>query len=302
MRQKIKFFYMNILFLSNNKLSATSGGVERTTFNLLTELSKDNSFSIFAIFLKIPQLIEGVVCIEDTIRNGRQINDYILKYKIDVVVFPGGPWYTNLLKNYNPNSKCKIITCLHSPPKAGEDYDIHLLNLEWSQKDIQSKLKDFLHYAYVYFKQPIKVLRARRRYHRAYNYSDAFVLLSPSYFKLFKRYAIIKNTDKLFATGNALSFEKSFHIKNYNDKKNEVLTVARFDEVSKRISFAIKSWDLIERKNWHFRIVGFGKAEKMYKSIVTDNKIANISFEGKQDLFNYYKDAKIFLMTSSFEG
>ena len=293
---------INVLFLANNNLSPTSGGIERTTFNLLKVLSNDSGFNLFAVFIKIPEIIKGVVCVEDTITSGKQIDDYINRFQIDIAVFPGGAWYTNLLKNYNSKTQCKIVTCLHSPPKVGEDHFIQNLNLEFRKKNFSSKIKSLPHFIFNYLRQPLKVYQARKQYFNGYKNSDVYVLLSTFYFNDFKEYAKIADVKKLYAIGNALSFEKSFDVGDLSLKKNEVLLVGRFDEVSKRISYSIKSWGLIDHKNWKFKIVGFGKDEMLYQNLVKDLQIKNISFEGKQNPIKYYADAKIFLMTSLFEG
>lgn len=293
---------MKILFLANNHLSPISGGIERTTFNLISELAKDITYELYAVFITIPVKIKDVKCIEDTIMNGKQINDYIERLGIDIVVFPAGAWYTNLLKSYNRNTKCKIISCLHSPPKVGEDYIIKNLRLEWKEKDILSRAKFFFKFLMTYCKQPLTVYQARRQYKLGYNNSDLYVLLSESYFDTFRTYARIDDISKLRAVGNALSFDSSEVTADLNQKKNEVLVVGRFDEISKRISYAIKAWKIVDPRNWHFNIVGFGKDEGIYRRMVANYKLKNISFEGQQNPISYYTKAKIFLMTSSFEG
>lgn len=293
---------MNILFLANNLLSPNSGGIERTTFNLITELSRDSNFKIFGVFLKTPEKIEHVTFVEDVISTGKQIADYINLYKIDIVVFPAGAWYTNLLKGYKPKINCKIITCLHSPPKVGEEYIIKNLNLDWQNMTVSKKLQKIPYYVLTYFKQPFRIKSARRQYHRGYNNSNAYVLLSKFYFDDFKEYARLPNIEKLFAIGNALSFDDTFKIENLSNKKNEILVVARFDEISKRISFVLRAWQLISAKDWKLLIVGFGKDEYLYRKIIDRDNIRNVSLEGKQNPILYYQRAKIFVMTSSFEG
>lgn len=293
---------MNILFLSNNHLSPTEGGIERTTFNLVRELSKDVSYKIFAVFITIPVRIPRVECVEDIIHNGKQINDYIEKFSIDIIIFPTGAWYANLLKSYNPLLKCKIITCLHSPPKVGEDYIIKNLKLEWNKKTLKIKVAFLPQLIYTFIKYPFKVIQVRRQYNKGYTNSDAYVLLSKSFFNDFQKYANLDDIIKLRAIGNSLSFDEFYKVADIKLKKNEILVVSRFDEISKRISYAIKVWQLLDQKTWQFRIVGFGKDEDLYKNMVKEADIKNISFEGKRDPINYYKNAKIFLMTSSFEG
>ena len=92
----------------------------------------------------------------------------------------------------------------------------------------------------------------------------------------------------------------------YNEKKKEVLIVSRLEEEPKRISLALKIWKEIETDHtlseWKLKIVGHGKMESWYKSLVIHYGLQRVFFEGTKNPETYYNEASIFMMTSSFEG
>jgi glycosyltransferase involved in cell wall biosynthesis len=294
---------MNILFLANNSLDPLAGGIERTTYNLIRELSKAPEYTVTACFMSIKDKIEGVNCVEKTIYSGKDIYDIIVQFEIDIAIFPCGYWYVNILKAYNPDVPCKIITGLHSPPKVGEDYILSNAALEFGQKSFAEKVKGLPAHTLTYLKHPLHVKKAREGYSKGYHNSDAYVLLSDKFFKDFIAYARLKDAKKLYAIGNALSFDHIVQPEDSNNKDNVVLLVARMDEISKRVSLAIQSWMGLQRiALWTFKLLGSGKDLPFYKKMVAEHNVQHISFEGHTDPYAYYIKSKIFIMTSAFEG
>ena len=82
--------------------------------------------------------------------------------------------------------------------------------------------------------------------------------------------------------------------------------VSRLEEEPKRISLALKIWKEIETDHtlseWKLKIVGHGKMESWYKSLVIHYGLQRVFFEGTKNPEPYYNEASIFMMTSSFEG
>ena len=69
---------------------------------------------------------------------------------------------------------------------------------------------------------------------------------------------------------------------------------------------ALKIWKEIETDHtlseWKLKIVGHGKMESWYKSLVIHYGLQRVFFEGTKNPEPYYNEASIFMMTSSFEG
>lgn len=89
-------------------------------------------------------------------------------------------------------------------------------------------------------------------------------------------------------------------------KENIVLVVGRMLESPKKISLVIKVWHKLEKyedaASWNLKIVGEGPSLDDYKQMAHELGLKRISFEGFQQPQPYYEKAKIFLMTSAFEG
>lgn len=295
---------VNLLILGNNNIDPFSGGIERSVFNLIAYLSRHTDYKLILCFKKIENINHpNVSIIKTVISNGKQINDIILKYKVDVVLFPFGPWYANLLTEFNSSLKCKIITCLHSEP--GYELRAPIEKFNWDLKHMNGSkyvLAKTYHFFAFHTIHRIKAYITRKVYNKGYRNSKFFVLLSSEQFKLFEKFAYLKNGQKLRAIGNPLSFDYIFNDTDYSQKENRVLVVSRMLEYNKRILMAIKAWNKVDYGDWIFDIVGDGPDLKYYKRFVRENNINNIVFHGRKDPIEFYKKAKIFLMTSTSEG
>jgi glycosyltransferase involved in cell wall biosynthesis len=113
------------------------------------------------------------------------------------------------------------------------------------------------------------------------------------------------STEKFVVINNPLSWEKVESPEILNEKKKEVLIVSRLYNPEKRIDVALKVWQSIELRghtDWKLRIVGAGRHEAYLKSYAKQLQLKNVSFEGRQDSYLYYRRAAIFMMTSAVEG
>ena len=137
-------------------------------------------------------------------------------------------------------------------------------------------------------------------------YVDKYVFLSSAFKKQFLDFSKLVNTEALGAVSNPLVYNCTVSAKEILEKKNEVLLVGRMIEGPKKISLALQIWSEIEKKeslkNWQFTLVGNGPDLEFYKNLAIKLNLKRVSFEGFQDPVPYYERAKIFLMTSAFEG
>lgn len=293
-----------ILFLANNNLIPTSGGLERTTFNLINWLANNSNFRIIVCFKKIDKAIDNRThTIEKITYNGDDIKRIIERENVDVVIFPAGAWYVNEFKKIRHESNAKVITCLHIPLEAGRKSQYLKIRLDLKNRNLLKKVIYIPKALKILFKEHIWKVRRGNPYKKGYENSDLFVLLSKSYFKSFIRITKIKNENKLRAIGNALSFPEILSEQELAYKKNQLLVVARMDELSKRISLILRIWKEVERQTgWELHLVGDGSNLKEYVEFSKENNLKKIFFHGRQDPYKYYCNSKIFLMTSNFEG
>lgn len=147
--------------------------------------------------------------------------------------------------------------------------------------------------------------RVKRYLHHRKNIAicDAYVLLSES---LKRQVWTKKNSSKLYAIGNPLSFPESYDLRDYVGKENVVLMVGRLSEYHKRFSLALKIWQNIESddrcKDWTLMIVGDGPDRDFVRQKIERLGLSRVKMTGAVDPLEYYRKAKVLFMTSAFEG
>ncbi|WP_053992543.1 glycosyltransferase family 4 protein [Mangrovimonas sp. TPBH4] len=117
-------------------------------------------------------------------------------------------------------------------------------------------------------------------------------------------YAKIVPNEKIFVIKNPIAPSLASKRLKSIDKKKSILTVGRLDS-NKSQDLLIKAFSNIsENYNWYLQIVGDGKKKEDYKQLVKNLNIENqVSFLGNvTNLYDYYNDASIFVLTSKSEG
>ncbi len=147
------------------------------------------------------------------------------------------------------------------------------------------------------------VIRWLPRYssRRLVKYSNAVVLLSPEYIDKYERIYIGHHSEKIIAIPNPLT--KLVPEIKESEKENIALFVGRLCE-QKAVDRILKLWKCIEQKKTDAKlyIVGNGELEANLKQLANDLKLERVYFEGYKPPEPYYKRAKVFLMTSIYEG
>lgn len=87
------------------------------------------------------------------------------------------------------------------------------------------------------------------------------------------------------------------------DKKDVILCVAQLNSV-KRVNLMINAWNRIceSLPGWEFWIVGDGEERSRLEKMVSKLGVKRVVFHGFQKSAPFYEQAKIFWMTSKFEG
>ena len=304
---------MNILFYTTNEVAPQYGGVERVTANIanaLTTFYNVNCYSAYKYNIDksfIKQQFVNTIKI-NSYHNLNNLIQFIEQNKIDVIINQGEHKLTKSLRlalNQSQNKKCKLMFALHVSPAT----EINFITLDNPKKElkegknIRKNISKFLSFPYQKIR---KIIKLPILYRESYHFSDKVILLSSHFKKPFLEYSHLKDDSKIRIIHNALSFHSFYDLANYNHKKKEVLIVSRLEEEPKRISLALKIWKEIETDHtlseWKLKIVGHGKMESWYKSLVIHYGLQRVFFEGTKNPEPYYNEASIFMMTSSFEG
>lgn len=87
-------------------------------------------------------------------------------------------------------------------------------------------------------------------------------------------------------------------------KKNKIIWVGRLEISQKRADRILNVWKNIssELQDWTLDVIGDGSMLDILREQVRSEKIPRVTFHGKQDPKNFYSEAKIYFMTSDFEG
>lgn len=140
-----------------------------------------------------------------------------------------------------------------------------------------------------------------RLFRNLYFNSDSVVLLSNEYKPLYAKIAGLKETDKLVAINNMLSFPYEKCI--YN-KKKQILFCGRLLFHQKRPDRVLQAWSLVQDRmsDWNLVIVGDGPFRTQMQQLSVRLSLQRVEFVGFKDPVEYYKESAILCMTSNYEG
>lgn len=97
-------------------------------------------------------------------------------------------------------------------------------------------------------------------------------------------------------------------IKNFREKENIMITVGRIGTRQKNNEMLLEALDKIDLKNWKIYFIGeyTEEFEKKYNDFINKKNKTKIvllgNIENKNILYDYYNRAKVFILTSRFEG
>lgn len=291
---------MNILFVTRYYPDSRIGGIERVT-ELLAKFFHGQGFQVYCLHFEESEFdgsLGNVIhaCHLRDLYDKNWIKDFLTKNNINVVINQSHFFYSPFLASILHEIGVKLITCCHSSTS--------MKTLCKADAIKQSKgLKRFLlAFAYPLFKI-FSERKLKRKHLRSFRCSDKTVLLSKSIKEEYAHELGIDYGDsRLEYIYNPLSFDSTISDEELVNKENIVLVVARLYEPQKRMSLIFNIWKQVQREDWKLVIVGDGEDRDMYEKMVKELNLKNVSFEGVQQPQPYYRKAKIFAMTSSWEG
>ena len=295
---------MNIALLLTQKFDPNAGGVERSTSKLAKIFqSKQHHSIIVSVGSQNTRQedFEGITLYYINIKEENQLKIILEKEAIDCIINQTGysVSLTKLLLKNKP-VKTKMINTLRINP----------LNFYDNHKDIikelfKSKKVDFLNtlltrkliLGYHILKQNIELSFIVKN-------TDAFVMLSERFKpELFFLAPSLKKFDaKIFGISNP--FQRPKLNMATLDKENIVLFVGRLNVPQKRVDLLLQIWKKLhdEIPDWKFWVLGDGQEKKKMEEFCQKHLLDRVTFFGKVNPDVYYKKAKIFHMTSAYEG
>lgn len=291
---------MNLLFITRFYPDPRTGGIERVT-KLLAEYFSGQGIKVYCLYFEASQydgslgdILQAQVLAEKYDR--QWMSSYLKDNKINVVINQSHFFYSPFLAELVHDAGAKLITCCHSSTS------MKTLSRVDALKNASGAKRLLLQVAYPLFKWYSET-KLKHTHSRSFEASDKTIVLSKSIAEQYREVlGIAKDDKRLDYISNPLSFEKAITDEELATKENVVLVVARLYEPQKRLSLLFKAWAIIESKDWKLIIVGDGEDRKNYEKMVKDLGLDNVQFEGTQNSETYYRKAKIFAMTSEWEG
>lgn len=304
---------MNIGFVHNHNIVPTSGGLERVTFLLAEEFScRGHSVSFLSggspelqaqtigyLQVNIPVMTLPSNDIKE------RFASYVNSNKIDLLIFQDLCNENLKMMKYVPGNVCSVVV-MHNQPLSilfkERRVKLHTANSHLRPK---GKLLKLLAITMQGVFRKLYVKDRGDTYHYIMKHTDQFILLSDRY--LPRMMQNVKGLDpaRLMAINNPITFLPER--KNYSQdaKKNILLMVCRLTDPQKNVTGFIDIWNEFSRKNadWEAVIVGDGEDGGRIRKYAESKKVERLRFEGSStDVENYYREAKIFCMTSHYEG
>lgn len=273
------------------------GGIETVTSLICGELLKRNyEIDILSHFQEGECHIEGMHIYAmpnqkkwQAIENQSYFLELVHKKQYDLLIYQDSYAPTeDLICTVGKKTKVPFIVFEHSSPLFV--YNKRNLLPWYTSKGF---LRRLLHFGLVF--------RERQRKRKLLENCKHYVLLSvyniPEFCKIVGR----PQNEKIIHIPNPITIGSR---EDY-EKENMVLYVGRFVR-EKRIEKMLEMWYRLQMTahiaNWSFYLVGDGPEKMHLESYCKRMGLKNVHFEGFQNPIDYYKRAKIFLMTSSFEG
>lgn len=283
----------NILFVLGS-LNPQQGGVARVANNLATELCSLGwrIYSLSSVIDGTGPYVESAVFpkpFESNIVNSECIVELHSKYNFGfvLVVNPQQQWVieaVSILKG-----KTKIIGQFHNSPFGFYSCTGFIKG---------KRIADILFVRKICFL--FNSLRYRKYYSKVNDVVDKMVLLSDSYKKELN--SIFKFPSyKLIGIANPFLTAESFDI---GSKSNSIVYVGRIANDQKRISSLLRIWKKVQPliADWTLEIVGGGNELPIFENKAKEMSLGGITFHGFKSPDEYYKKAKIIVMTSLNEG
>ena len=295
---------MNIALVLTQKFDPHAGGVQRTTSKLakIYEAKKHQVIIVsYGNHTTSEQEYEGIKLFYVNQKEESQLKEIFHNQEIDCIINQVGysVSLTKILLRSKP-SYTKLINTLRINPLNFYDNHKNIIQELFNRKKI-----GFLN---TYFTRKIilgyHVWKQRKELGFIVKNTDAFVMLSekfkPELFFLVPK--LKKYLHKIHGIGNPF-LRPELDIKTL-PKENIVVYVGSLNIRQKRVDLLLEIWEKLHAQSpdWKFWVLGEGPEKKNMEEFCKKNNLDRIHFFGNVNPNDYYKKAKIFHMTSAFEG
>ena len=226
--------------------------------------------------------------------NRKRLSEIIRQFDADILINQWCvPYYvTELCRRSMKGSRCKLISVHHNLPDTNARIQAVKMELKAGHNTLLNGVK-----------LTMVRLVSRLSLRWSYTRSDVFVVLSPSFIPIAKRYMWIgENEHKLQAIFNPVTI-KADSI-DLLSKQKEIVYVGRIEYNQKRTFRLIEIWEHLQPlfPDWKLTIVGDGPDRNDLEKRISTKGLKQISVEGFRNPAEYYARASILLLVSEYEG
>ena len=291
---------MKITIIIQQVFDPFAGGVQRVTASLSELLQVKHEIYIISYNKnEIKRNVNGITIIPAI--SSDELKKKLLQLSPDIIINQTGysVEFTKLLLKIKKDNT-SIINNLHINPLNFYENHQDLIQELFKRKKI-SFLNTIITRKIIL---GYHILKQNLDLHFIVKNTDAFVLLSekfkPELFFLVP--SLKKYNHKIHGIGNP--FQRPDIDLNTIQKENIVLFVGRLNIPQKRVDLLLQIWQQLHEQapDWQFWVLGDGEEKKKMELFCKENQLDRITFFGKVNPNEYYKKAKIFHMTSAFEG
>ena len=292
---------MNIAIIITQPFDPDAGGVQRVTDNI-SKIFKANSHTVSIISFnnEISNSLDPSISVF-SVKSDYELKEVLSELSVDIIINQEGYSlkFTKIILK-SKTKKVKLINNLHINPL--NFYQNHNLFISTF---LESKNLGFLN-NFVFRKLILgyHILKQNIELYYIIKKTDAFVMLSGKFkAELFFLAPVLrKYKNKLYGIGNP--FQRPRIDVSKIEKENIILFVGRLNILQKRVDLLLEIWKKLHEQapSWQFWVCGDGEDQYYMEQFCQENKLDRVTFFGKVNPTEYYKKAKIFHMTSAFEG
>lgn len=312
---------MNILQITNYECASMSANDNTGINRVVTALSTyfvhsggDNCFN--AYFNANPRGLSEVFSagLQLTLPlNEDEFQNFLIANHIDrIVINVSNIEYIRVIPTINKIAHTyhvKTIYCIHFMP-GYETRSYTAFSMVYYNLTHKGLLMDALRKWLITISRPFssKLIQAviRERYAQPLETSDKVVVFSQEYVQQYLNIAHSTRDDKFAVVHNPLPLGEYINKEDLSRKEKDVIVVGRLYEPTKRISYALRVWKMIEQnpnlQDWKLTLIGEGVSEGYYRWLIHKYHLKRVVLAGRQDPQPYYQKASILISTSAHEG
>ena len=298
----------HILFTAEYKISGNTGGVGRVGATLAKGfIAKGHKVYFYAVDKREEDEMNGVpqyYCVNHLDITSRQNTDHLaaLLKRLNITVIVNHSGFHHQIQQLLATAKqpgVLLVTEHHNCIKCLYDNYRRIVTNTYGDKKwfpvLNNRLSWFL------LKKSFKI-RFKKTLRYVLQQSDKLVLLSNAFKNDLDFFSTNINKEKVTAISNPASFDVQPGV--LDKKENRLLFIGVLKTNQKRVERLIEIWEKISKQypHWHIDILGDGPERKFLEKSFKERGLERYQFYGFSDPRPFLEKAKIFLLTSDFEG